>query len=190
MSSRNFIAALPCSVAACLATAALAQKPTADAAIVPLFEEACLKGGLSLAAREAAMASGGWEAIPADGLKLKPLEPNPMNGDFAKPETVRQWKRSVGGGEVRAVLATFRTKGAYPTACVLLVPETQYSWPYWDAFGNVLKPLGVKAKETDLPHYRGYSGKLPDGRKARANIMSRSAVEPGSKKLMHLLIAF
>ncbi|HEX6375177.1 MAG TPA: hypothetical protein VFZ91_05610 [Allosphingosinicella sp.] len=175
---------------ACLATSALAEKPTADPAIVPLFEEACLNGGLSLAAREAAMAASGWETMPAEGLKLKPLEPNPMNGDFAKPETVRQWRRSVGGREVRAVLATFRTKGAYPTACILLVPDVQYSWPYWDAFGHVLKPLGVKAKETDLPHYRAYSGKLADGRKARANIMSRSAVEPGSKKLMHLLIAF
>jgi hypothetical protein len=185
-------AALPgvAAVAACLATAAPAQKPAAAPAIVPLFEEACLNGGLSLAAREAAMASGGWEAIPADGLKLKPLEPNPMNGDFAKPETVRQWKRSVGGGEVRAVLATFRAKGTYPVACVLLVPDVQNSWPYWDSFGDVLKPLGVKAKETDLPHYRGYSGRLADGRKARANIMSRSAIEPGSKRLMHLLIAF
>lgn len=177
-------------VTACLAQAALAQKPTADAAIVPLFEEACLKGGLSLAAREAAMASGGWEAMPAEGLKLKLLESNPNNIDFAKPETVRQWKRNVGGKEVRAVLAIFRGKGAYPVACILLVPEVQYSWPYWDAFGDVLKPLGVKAKETDLPHYRAYSGKLADGRKARANIMSRSAVEPGTKKLMHLLIAF
>lgn len=177
-------------VAACLTTVALAQKPVAEPAIVPLFEEACLSGGLSLAAREAAMASNGWETIPADGLKLKLLEANPNNIDFAKPETVRQWKRSVGGKEVRTVLATFRGKGAYPVACVLLVPEIQYSWPYWDAFGDVLKPLGVKAKETDLPHYRGYSGKLADGRKARASIMSRSAIEPGSKKLMHLLIAY
>jgi hypothetical protein len=177
-------------VTACLAQAAPAQRPTADAAIVPLFEEACVKGGLSLAAREAAMASGGWEAIPAEGLKLKPLEANPMNGDFAKPDTIRQWKRSVGGRDVRTVLATYRAKGTYPVACVLLVPDIQYSWPYWDAFGDLLKPLGVKGKETDLPHYRAYSGKLADGRKARANIMSRSAVDPEGKKVMHMLIAY
>lgn len=177
-------------VTACLATAAPAQKPTADPAILPLFDEACVKGGLTLAAREAAMAAGGWEAIPADGLKLKLLDRNPNNIDFAKPETVRQWKRSVGGKEVRTVLATYRGKGAYPVACALLVPDVQYSWPYWDAFGDLLKPLGIKAKETDLPHYRGYSGKLADGRKARASIDSRSAVEPDSKKLMHLLVAF
>ena len=177
-------------VTACLAQAALAQKPTADPAIVPLFEEACLTGGLTLAAREAAMESGGWEKVPADGLKPKLFDPNPMNGDFAKPETVRQWKRSVGGREVRALLATYRAKGAYPVACALLVPDVQYSWPYWDAFGDLLKPLGIKGKETDLPHYRAYSGKLADGRKARANISSRSAVDPESRKLMHLLIAY
>lgn len=177
-------------VAACLAQAAPAQPPTADPGIVPLFEEACVKGGLSLAAREAAMASGGWEAMPAEGLKPKLLDRNPNNYDFAKPETVRQWKRSVDGKEVRTLLATYRGKGAYPVACALLVPDVQYSWPYWEAFGALLKPLGIKGKETDLPHYRGYSGKLADGRKARASINSRSAVEPASKKLMHLLIAF
>jgi hypothetical protein len=173
-----------------LAQAAPAQKPTADPAIVPLFEEACLKGGLSLADREAAMASGGWEAIPAEGLKLKLLERNPNNIDFAKPETVRQWKRSVGGRDVRALLATYRGKGAFPVACALLVPDVDYSWPYWDAFGDVLKPLGIKGKETDLPHYRAYGGKLADGRRARASIDSRSAVEPGTRKLMHMLIAY
>lgn len=177
-------------VIAGLTQAALAQQPTADPAVVPLFEEACLKGGPGLAAREAAMASGGWEAMPADGLKLKLLDRNPNNIDFAKPETVRQWKRSVGGKEVRTVLATYRGKGRYPVACVLLVPDVQYAWPYWDAFGDLLKPLGIKGKETDLPHYRGYSGKLADGRRARASINSRSAVEPGSRKLMHLLVAF
>lgn len=178
--------------AACasIAPSALAAPPEADAAIVPLFEEACLSGGLNLAAREAAMASGGWEAVPADGLKLKLLERNRNNIDFAKPETVRQWKRSVGGREVRTMLATFRGKGAYPIACAVLVPDVQYSWPYWEAFGDLLKPLGIKAKETDLPHYRGYGGKLADGRRARASIDSRSAVEPASKKLMHLLVAF
>ena len=182
--------AVMAAVTVCLTTAAPAQQPTAEPAMVPLFEEACIKGGLTLAAREAAMASGGWEAMPAEGLKLKLLDRNPNNIDFAKPDSIRQWKRSVDGKQVRAVIATYQGKGAYPVACVLLVPDVQYAWPYWDAFGDLLKPLGIKGKETDLPHYRGYSGKLADGRKARASINSRSAVEPGSKKLMHLLIAY
>lgn len=177
-------------LAACLAQPAAAQKPTADPAIVPLFEETCLRGGLTLAAREAALASGGWESVPSEALKLKLLESNPMNGDFAKPETVRRWKRNVGGRDLWAVLATYKAKGTYPVACVLLVPEVQYSWPYWDSFGEILKPLGIKGKETDLPHYRAYGGKLADGRKARANIMSRSAIDPEGRKMMHLLVAY
>lgn len=178
------------SALASIAAPALAAPPVADPAIVPLFEETCLKGGLSAEARQAALAAGGWEAIPADTLKLKFLEPNPLNRDFAKPESVRQWKRSVGGREVRAVLATFRTKGVYPTVCALLVPDVKNSWPYWDALGAVLRPLGVKANDTDIPHYRAYGGKLADGRRARANISSKSAVVPDAKTMMHLFIAF
>jgi hypothetical protein len=181
---------LAAGMAAALSQPAGAEAPVADSAIVPLFEEACLKGGLTVGAREAALAAGGWQEVPAGELALKLLEPNPMNGDFAKPQTVRQWKRSVGDREVRALLATFRAKGAYQAGCALLVPQTKYSWPYWDAFGALLKPLGVKAKETDLPHYRGYSGKLTDGRRSRATISSKSAVIPGEKGLMHMFIAF
>jgi hypothetical protein len=178
-------------LAAAAAAPVEAEAPVADPATMPLFQETCLGGGLSLAAREAALAAGGWQAVPAGELKVKSFEvANPNNIDFAKPETVRQWKRSIGGKEVRAVLATFRTKGAYPVLCGLLVPDVRFSWPYWDAFEAELKPLGVKAKETDLPHYRGYGGKLADGRRSRANIFSRSQVLPGAKNMMHLFIAF
>ena len=100
--------------AAWLAAPAAAEFPVGDPAIVPLFEEACLKGGLTLEAREAALASGGWKEVPAGELKLKFLERNPLNGDFAKTESVRQWTRDAGGREIRAVLAKFRVKGGYP----------------------------------------------------------------------------
>jgi hypothetical protein len=173
-----------------LAAPARSELPPADPAIVPLFEEICLKGELTAAGREAALAAGGWEPVPADTLKPKWIEVNPLNIDFAKPETVRQWKRNVGGREVRAMIAGYREKAPHRTACALLVPDTKISWPYWDGLEAVLKPLGIKAKETDLPHYRAYGGRLPDGRKARATISSRSAVDPEAKKLMHIAIGY
>ena len=172
------------------AAPAFAEAPEADPAIVSLFEETCLKGEPSLAGREAALAAGGWSGGGAGEAKLKFLEPNPMNGDFAKPQSVRLWTKTVGGRAVRALLATYKARGFYETACVLVVADVKSSWPYWDALGDALKPLGVKAKETDLPHFRAYGGKLADGRKARATISSRSAILPGEKGLMHMFIAY
>jgi hypothetical protein len=178
-------------VAACLATAALAQKPTSDPAIVPLFAETCLDGELSLAAREAAIAAAGWESIPADELKVRRFEAaNPNNIDFSKPETVRQWKRMVGGKEVRAVLATFRMRGAYPVLCGVLVPDVENAFPYWDGFRDAIRAKGLKGKSIDLPHFQEFSGRLADGRRSRASLFSRTQVLPGARRMMHMFIAF
>jgi hypothetical protein len=182
------IAAAAC--VAALPLAATAEAPTADPAIVPLFEETCLRGALDLAGREAVLAGAGWSSADADGMNLKLVDPKPMNFDFAKPDTVRTWKRTVGGREVRAVLATYHGKGRYPLACGIVVPDVHYSWPYWDALGALLKPLGLGGKETDLPHYRAYGGKLTDDRHARAIISSHSALTPGEKNVMHIFIAY
>ena len=190
VTARRSISSIGIAGAAWLASTAAAQPPVADPAIVPLFEEACLKGELTLEAREAALASGGWQEVPAGDLRLKLVEPNPLNIDFAKAQSARQWKRDVGGREVRAVVAKLRPKLVYRTGCLLLVPNVKSSWPYWEALGGVLRPLGLKAKETDLPHFRAYGGKLADGRRSRATISSKSGVVPGEEGLMHMFIAY
>jgi hypothetical protein len=182
--------------ALCLAAAGLSgggahAEIAADAVMVPLFVETCLDGELSLAAREAAIASAGWESIAAEELKVRRFEAvNPNNIDFARPETVRQWKRNVGGKEVRAVLATFRGKGAYPVLCGLLVPDVDNALPYWEGFGQALRARGLKGKSIDVPHYQEYSGRLADGRRSRANIFSRSQVLPEARHMMHMFVAF
>jgi hypothetical protein len=189
---RRFTGSAPlCLAAAVLAGPAARAEIPADTVMVPLFVETCLDGELSLSAREAAIASGGWESIPADDLKIRRFEAaNPNNIDFSRPETVRQWKRDMGGKEVRAVLATFRMKGAYPVLCGLLVPDVDNSLPYWDGFRRALRARGLKGKSTDVPHYQEYSGRLADGRRSRANIFSRSQVLPEARHMMHMFIAF
>jgi hypothetical protein len=185
---------------AILAAAAvvLASSPAAsaiedDTSMVPLFVQACAGGTPSVEGIEARMnADAAWQRLTDTDLAVdefgtvRSMQPI---GDFKKPAGYTQWRRTVDGREVRVVLARFDGKGRYKTLCALLVPGVRNMFPYLDGFDDAMKALGLKGKSTDLPHYREYSGKLADGRKARGDIFSRTRVlEPGDN--MHMYIAF
>ncbi|HEX8624941.1 MAG TPA: hypothetical protein VF782_07660 [Allosphingosinicella sp.] len=164
-----------------------------DSSMVPLFTQACAAGTPSAEAIEARMnADAAWRRLTDTDLAVdefgtvKSMQPI---GDFKKPAGYTQWRRTVDGKEVRVVLARFEGKGRYKTLCALLVPDVRNMFPYLDGFDDAMKAVGLKGKSTDLPHYREYSGKLADGRKARGDIFSRTRVlEPGDN--MHMYIAF
>ncbi|MFL6863297.1 MAG: hypothetical protein ACJ8DZ_09880 [Allosphingosinicella sp.] len=175
------------------ATAAAAETPPEYPSAVQTFLDACVTGELSAAARAAALRAGGWTELPSPTLDVpkfgisKAIE---RNFDYSKPASVRQWTKQVDGSPVQAVLATFPAGRRYPTLCALTFPNVKAAWPYDDAFEAGVKPLGLKGKSTDLPHYYEYSGKVgPDKRPARAEIFSRSQAS-GDKNSMHLYIAF
>lgn len=178
--------------------AAMAASPAAaaiadDNVMVPLFVQACATGSPSAGSIEARMNSdSAWTRLTDTDLAadefgtVKSMQPI---GDFKKPAGYTQWRRSVDGKEVRVVLASFAGKGRYKTLCALLVPDVKNMFPYLDGFDDAMKAVGLKGKSTDLPHYREYSGKLADGRKARGDIFSRTRVlQPGDN--MHMYIAF
>lgn len=164
-----------------------------DTAMVPLFVQACTAGAPTAEAIEARMnADGAWQRLTDTDLAadefgtVRSMQPI---GDFKKPAGYTQWRRTVDGKEVRVVLASFAGKGRYKTLCALLVPDVKNMFPYLDGFDDAMKAAGLKGKSTDLPHYREYSGKLADGRKARGDIFSRTRVlQPGDN--MHMYIAF
>jgi hypothetical protein len=171
------------------AAAAIAE----DTVMVPLFVQACATGAPSAEAITARMnADSAWTRLTDADLAadefgtVKSMQPI---GDFKKPAGYTQWRRTVDGKEVRVVLASFGGKGRYKTLCALLVPDVKNMFPYLDGFDDAMKAVGLKGKSTDLPHYREYSGKLADGRKARGDIFSRTRVlQPGDN--MHMYLAF
>ena len=175
------------------APVAAAEAPPEYPSAVQTCLDACVTGELSAPAREAALQAGGWTPVATPTIEVpkfgisKAIE---RNFDYSKPVTVRQWTKTVDGSPVQAVIATFPAGRRYPTLCALTFPNVKAAWPYDDAFEAGLKPLGLKGKSTDLPHYYEYSGKIgPEKRPARAEIFSRSQAS-GEKNAMHLYIAF
>ena len=163
-----------------LASSPAASAIAKDNSMVPLFIQACAVGTPSAEAIEARLnANSGWQRLSDTDLAVdefgtvKSMQPI---GDFKKPAGYTQWRRTVDGKEVRVVLARFEGKGRYKTLCALLVPDVRNMFPYLDGFDDAMKAVGLKGKSTDLPHYREYSGKLADGRKARGDIFSRTRV--------------
>lgn len=185
-------AMFPAALAALMLSPAGAAIPD-DTVMAPLFAETCTSGTLSAEAIEARLNSNAmWMKLTDQDLAadefgtVKSMQPI---GDFKKPAAYQQWRRTVDGKQVRAVLVSFEGKGRYKTLCALLVPDVKAAFPYFDGFEDAMKALGLKGKSTDLPHYQEYSGKLADGRKARGDIFSRTRVlQPGNN--MHMYIAF
>jgi len=173
--------------------ATAAEAPPEYPSAVQTFLDACVVGELTAPAREAALLAGGWTPVSVptvDVPKFAISKAIDRNFDYSKPVSVRQWTKTVDGAPVQAVLATFPAGRRYPTLCALTFPNVKAAWPYDDAFEAGVKPLGLKGKSTDLPHYYEYSGKVgPDKRPARAEIFSRSQAS-GEKNSMHLYIAF
>ncbi len=187
-------AALPLALAGMLTVTSAAAEVAAEyPGVVPEFLTACAAGELSAAAREAAfVADPAWTAETADVdvPKLGISRAIDRNFDFSKPASVKQWSRTIDGAKVQAVLATFPGKRRYPTICAFIVPGVKAGWPYDDAFAAGVKPLGLKGKSTDLPHYFEYSGKVgPEKRPVRAELFGRTQ-SVADKDAMHLYIAF
>lgn len=180
-----------------LAALALAASPAAaeipdDTVMVPLFMATCATGEITFEARRAAIEGDSqWTEIPAADLDMARLGQVPAQvpvGHFTRPATVRQWRRTVDGKEVRAVLATY-ARGNYPNVCAIIVPGVANAMGYMSGFRAALRPLGLSGRSTDLPHYQEYSGRLADRRKARADIFSRTRIRGGGDN-MHMYIAF
>jgi hypothetical protein len=181
-------------LAALVPAAAMTAEPAPEyPSAVQAFLDACVTGELTAAAREGAIQASGWTAADQAGVDVpkfgisKAIE---RNFDYSKPVSVKVWTKQIDGVPVRAVLATFPAGRRYPTLCALTFPNVKAAWPYRDAFEAGVKPLGLKGKSVDLPHYYEFSGKVgPDRKPARAEIFSRSQAT-GEKNAMHLYIAF
>lgn len=178
-------------LAAAFASTAVAEVTPEYPSAAPAFLDACVSGELTAAARETAIAAGGWsEETPTVEVKnFGTSRAIDRNFDYSKPLSVRQWSRTIDGVQMRLVLASFDAKRRYPTLCALVVPNVKYGWVYRDAFEPAIKALGLKGKSTDLPHYFEYSGKVDGNRPVRAEIFGRTLAVP-EKNSMHLYIAF
>ena len=178
---------------AAMSPASLRADVPADTVMVPLFVESCTAGELTAEAIEARLAANAaWMRLPDQDLaaaEFGTVKSQVPVTDFKKPTGYRQWRRTVDGKEVRAVLVSFGEKNRYRTLCALLVPDVRNALPYWDGFRDAMKALGLKGKSTDLPHYQEFSGRMADGRKARGDIFSRSRVL-GRGDDMHMYVAF
>jgi hypothetical protein len=181
-------------LAALVPAAATAAEPAPEyPSAVQAFLDACVTGELTAPAREAAIEASGWTAADPGGVDVPKFgisKAIDRNFDYSKPVGVKVWSKQIDGAPVQAVLATFPAGRRYPTLCALTFPNVKAAWPYRDAFEAGVKPLGLKGKSVDLPHYYEYSGKVgPEKRPARAEIFSRSQAT-GEKNAMHLYIAF
>jgi hypothetical protein len=159
--------------------------------LVREFATACTSGELSAPAREAALQANGWTkvSVSIDPKTLNISRAIEKNFDFAKPETISQWSKTIDGEPMSAIVATYPAKRRYPGLCAIVAPNVKYGWTYDDAFEALMKQLAIKGKSTDLPHYFEYASKRPDGRPVRAEIFGRSQIL-GRQNAMHLYIAY
>jgi hypothetical protein len=163
-----------------------------ETATVELFESACTKGDISFEAREAAISSDpAWkpmDVMDIDVAKFSIVKSNSINFDYRNPIVQKQWSREFEGRTVRVVLARFDPKRRYPSLCAIVVPDVENALPYWDAFREASKAIGLKGKSVDLVHYVEYSGQ-PTGTPMRTDMFSRSQVL-GGRKDMHMTLGF
>lgn len=184
-------------IAGCmLATAAVGNDWNSNQAypgLVPTFDAACLSGDLTVPAREAAIAAGGWQQSNAGGIDVDAFQITAaleVNFNFREPDSLRVWTKTVDGASAKLVLATYPSKRRYQTLCGIIMPQSGGAIAYYDQLDALLKSKGIKGKSTDLPHYFEWASKLgPDKNPVRAEILSRSHVLQGTRDI-HLYIAF
>lgn len=180
-----------------VAAVAVAPGPAAaellaeDPSLVPLFLETCTGPDM-----DAAMIFGGvaltadWTEVTPPSVDLRALEQVPSRltgGAYRRPDSVRQWRRTVNGRELTLVIAALPERNVYRHACVLFAPDIRNAMPYFDAFEAGMEAISLSARSTDLPHYQEYGGRLEDGRRAHADIFSRSQ-GLATPRTMHLAI--
>jgi len=164
-----------------------------DATLVPLFAETCTRGGVNADAILAGVTgSTDWTEVAAPTVNLRGLEQVPsrlMTSALRRPESVRQWRRTVNGRELTLVIARLPDRGAYRHVCALFAPDIRYGWPYFDAFEEAMEGISLSGKSNDLPHYTEYGGRLADRRRAHADLFGRSRAM-ATPRTMHLAIAY
>lgn len=172
---------------------ASAEVQAEDPSIVPLFHELCTSGGVNAGATLARVAADGdWSEASAPSVDLRALEQVPSRlttGVFRRSESVRQWQRTVNGRQLTLVVATLPERSVYRHVCALFAPDIRNAMPYFEAFRDGMRAIGLSGRSNDLPHYTEYGGRLTDRRRAHADMFSRSrAVQ--TPRTMHLVIVY
>ena len=190
---RTLRAAWFAAVVAFTAAPAAAELQPEDASLVPLFLQTCTRPDMNADAILAGVTgSTEWTEVATPTVDLRGLEQVPsrlMGSALRRVDTVREWQRTVNGREVRLVIAELPERSAYHHACVLFAPDIRNAMPYFDAFEEGVRAIGLRAQSTDLPHYQEYGGRLADRRRAHADIFSRSRAVSASGT-MHLSIVY
>jgi hypothetical protein len=172
---------------------AAAELQAEDASLVPLFLQTCTSSTMNAEALLSGVTgSSEWQEVPAPTVDLKALEKVPSTlttGAFRKPTSVREWKRTVSGRDVRLVIAQLPAKNVYHNVCALFAPDIKNAMPYFDAFRDGMKAISLSGKSTDLPHYVEYGGRLADRRRAHADMYSRTQAMT-TPRTMHMAIVF
>jgi hypothetical protein len=170
---------------------AAAAQPGEDETLVPLFLETCTRGGVHADSIIAGI-SAEWTEVSTPNVELAGLAQVPGNGaqvDVRQPQSVRQWQRAWKDRQVSLVFATLPEGRTHRYVCAILVPDVRNAGPYLRPMAEGMQGLGLSGRSTDLPHFQEYAGRLPDRRRARGDIFSRSrAVE--ARGTMHMYIAF
>ena len=172
---------------------AAAELQAEDASLVPLFLQTCTSSTMNAEALLSGVTgSSEWQEVAAPTVDLKALEKVPSTlttGAFRKPAAVREWTRTVGGRDVRLVIAQLPEKSVYRNVCALFAPDIKNAMPYFDTFRDGMKAISLSGKSTDLPHYVEYGGRLADRRRAHADMYSRTQAM-ATPRTMHMAIVF
>jgi hypothetical protein len=189
--TRTFLAAVLALMLS--ASPAAAQLQPEDAGLVPLFLQTCISPEMNADATLAAIAgSADWvETTPTtvDVTQLDQVPSTQMSGAYRRPETVREWHRSVNGRTLTLVVASLPERNRYRHVCALFAPDIRNAMPYLEAMDEGMRTVGLSGRSTDLPHFREYGGRLSGNRRAHADIFSRSRAT-SAQRSMHLVIAY
>ncbi|MBX3561250.1 MAG: hypothetical protein KF780_05500 [Sphingomonas sp.] len=191
MNKRAFLTAAVMLVA-CPSHAGAELQPE-DAGLVPMFLETCTRPDMNAdTILSGVTSSPEWTEVPSPDVDLPKLDQVPsrlVSGAYRRPDSVRQWQRTLNGRMVTLVIATLPARNVCRHVCVVFAPDIRNAMPYLDAMGEGMRALGLSGRSTDLPHYREYGTRLADRRHAHADIFSRSQAV-STARTMHLAIIY
>ena len=172
---------------------ASAELQPEDPSLVPLFLETCTRPDMDAEAILANVTgSADWTEVASPTVDLRALEQVPSRltgGIFRRPDSVREWQRTVNGRQLTLVIAALPERNVYRHACVLLASDIRNAMPYLDAFEDGMEAIDLSGQSTDLPHYQEYGNRLADRRRAHADIFSRSR-GLATPRTMHMAIVY
>jgi hypothetical protein len=91
-----------------------------------------------------------------------------------KADTRLAWSGNIDGRVFELLVVNYESQTKYGTHCVLRSEARERFYPYFDDFRAATKKFGLGGKETDVPHFFRASGKLASGRRAQAQLFTRS----------------